>query len=468
MGATTDTAAALGYLARALKALVERLVSPDDAGASANLDDATLRHDLRTPVNAILGYSELMLEDYADALSATVVGDIHMVVEECRRFLAKTDSFTAEDVDRNESRIDEGVAAALERSLATAPQSDDGEAGRILVIDDDRANREILKRHLARRGHEVRTVASAEAAFRLLEKSPVDLVLSDVLMPDLNGIELLTRLKTSDAWREIPVIMVSGLREIEAVVRCISAGAEDYLQKPIDPVLLHARVEASLERARLRQREKDFVARIAYERDRADAILHAMLPAPVIRRLRDGEAVIADRIPAATIVFADIVDFTPLVARTEPTALLRRLSALFRAFDDLADRHGVEKIKTIGDAYMAAAGLPEPHPDHARIAIAFARDVLQIMSQGIGRGLSLRVGVHSGPVIAGLIGRKRFVYDIWGEAVNMASRLESSGQPGHIHISQATLDLLGELDGEVALETDLKGVGRTRTYIIRV
>jgi class 3 adenylate cyclase len=452
--------------AETLNALVTRLVSPDGEGLIAAMDEAELRHDLRNPVNAILGYSELLVEEYEEQLASTVLADIRMVITECARFLAKADSFLTEGEESDQTRLDQGIAAALERSLATPMRFASREAGRILVIDDVTANREILRRHLARWGHEVLQVSSAAAGLAVLGEEPMDLVLCDVLMPDMNGIEFLTRLKAAPDWHDLPVIMVSGLKETRAVVRCISAGAEDYLQKPIDPVLLHARVEASLERARLRRREKEFVARIEYERDRADSILHAMLPGPVISRLRDGEAVIADRIPSATIIFADIVDFTPMVARTEPSALLRRLSALFLAFDDIADRHGVEKIKTIGDAYMAAAGVPHPRPDHAQAAVAFARDLIATTRDGVGHGLQMRIGIHSGPVIAGLIGRKRFVYDIWGEAVNMASRLESSGRPGRIHVSEATLALLGEVPLESAGEIDLKGVGRVITYFL--
>lgn len=449
-----------------LNALVNQLVSPDGEGLIAGMDEAKLRHDLRTPVNAILGYSELMIEDFEERLSTTVLADVRMVIGECGRFLAKADSFLSEGEESDQSQLDHGIAAALERSLAVPMRFAARDAGRILVIDDVTANREILKRHLVRWGHEVLQVASAASALALLAEEAVDLVLCDVLMPDMNGIEFLTRLKGAPEWRELPVIMVSGLKETQAVVRCISAGAEDYLQKPIDPVLLHARVEASLDRARLRRREREFLARIEYERDRADAILHAMLPGPVITRLQEGEAVIADRIASATIIFADIVDFTPMVARTDPSALLRRLSALFLAFDDLADHHGVEKIKTIGDAYMAAAGVPHPRPDHAQSAVAFARDLIRTMADGIGLGLKMRVGVHSGPVIAGLIGRKRFVYDIWGEAVNLASRLEATGRPGFIHVSEATIELLGAVETASAGEVELKGVGRVRTYFL--
>ena len=295
---------------------------------------------------------------------------------------------------------------------------------------------------MERQGHSVSTAASAAEGLALLETAGFDVILVDILMPDMNGIELLARLKAEPRWRAMPVIMISGLKEKKAVVRCISAGAEDYLEKPVDPVLLHSRVNASLERVRWQRREKEFLARIEYERDRADALLHAMLPAPVIRRLQEGETLIADRIDAATIIFADIVDFTPLVARTDPPLLLKQLAGIFSAFDDLAAKHGVEKIKTIGDAYMAVAGVPDASPDHPQRALSFARDLIGTMQGEVGQGLAIRVGLHSGPVIAGLVGRLRFVYDVWGEAVNLASRLESACRPGQVLISESTHELI--------------------------
>jgi class 3 adenylate cyclase len=286
-------------------------------------------------------------------------------------------------------------------------------------------------------------------------------------MPDMNGIELLARLKADTRWRDIPVIMVSGLKETKAVVRCIAAGAEDYLQKPIDAVLLHSRVNACLERIRWHRREKQFLARIEYERDRADTLLHAMLPAPVILRLQAGETVIADRFDSATIVFADIVDFTPLVARTDPPHLLRQLAAIFSAFDDLSAEYGIEKIKTIGDAYMAVAGVPDPREDHAERALGFARALIATMAGEVGQGLAIRVGLHTGPVIAGLVGRLRFVYDVWGETVNLASRLEASGQPGRIHVSEASHGILSHAARcPEARMHELKGLGRVRTFLI--
>ncbi len=432
-----------------------------------------LRHDLRTPLNAILGYSEMIIEDFAADLSAAVRDDIDAVMNEARRFSAQIDTAVSLQDDAGEAwdtSADAEIAAGLERTLTSKGKGRAVQIGHILVIDDELANREILSRQLERQGHSVRAVASAREAFEAFKHERFDLVLLDILMPDTNGIEVLARIKEDPAMRDMPVVMVSGLRETDAIVKCIAAGAEDYLPKPINPVLLHARVDACLERLRWREREIEFTNQIKYEKERADALLHAMLPAPVIVRLNDGETHIADRFESATILFADIVDFTPLVARMDPSKLLQELANVFSAFDELATEHGIEKIKTIGDAYMAAAGIPSHRPDHAVAAVSFARDIIDAMSDDrvSKAGLKIRVGLHTGPVIAGLIGKKRSVYDVWGETVNLASRLESTGVAGKIQISEATRDAIGDHAGQLEIrDHNVKGVGQITSYFIK-
>lgn len=440
-----------------------------DAGNVDLADRARLRHDLRTPINAIIGYSELVLEDFADQLPEAVTADIRTVVGECALLLGQMDRVLGPDADAEDvSEADTQIAAELEKSLTSVKSEAPVERGHILVIDDTEANRSLMQRQLERRGHEVTTVGSAAEGLRALETTNFDLVLVDILMPDMNGIELLARMKQHEHWRHVPVIVISGLKEMRAVTRCIAAGAEDYLQKPVDPLLLLSRVEACLEKLRWHQRELRYIAEIEYERDRADSLLRAMLPGPIIDRLRNGESIIADRIEGATIIFADLVDFTPLTNRIDPSELVRHLSNIFLAFDDIAVRHRVEKIKTIGDAYMAASGVPEPSEDAAHRAYDFARDIAAFMQTEEAGGLSLRIGMHTGPVIAGLIGRMRSVYDVWGDTVNVASRLESTGQPGHIHVSQTTRDLLA---GQRSFSTEerlsaLKGLGEVRTFLL--
>ncbi|TMM51712.1 adenylate/guanylate cyclase domain-containing protein [Sulfitobacter sabulilitoris] len=462
----------IGLAAARLVEMVQSLSARSNDIATDEASQARLRHELRSPINAILGYSEMVLEDFERALPASALSDIRAMVNEARRLPVQIDAVFDPEAGTDDALSlgeEEQIAAGLEKSLSISDTGRQHLTGHILVIDDEPANRDILTRLLERRGRSVRAVGSARETYIALREERFDLVLLDILMPDTNGIEVLERIKADPDWREIPVVMVSGLNETGAIARCISIGADDYLPKPIDPVLLHARVDSCLERSHWRARERAFTKEIKFEKDRADALLHAMLPAPIIQRLNAGEAQIADRFVGATIVFADIVDFTPLVARMEAGDLVRELSNIFTAFDDLATRHSIEKIKTIGDAYMAVSGIPAQREDHARIAVDFARDILKTMSDGAvsKEGLQIRIGVHSGPVIAGLIGRKRSIYDVWGETVNLASRLESTGIAGKIQISKATKDALGTyLETVEEREHTVKGIGKVTSYFI--
>src|SRR5206468_3558605 len=179
---------------------------------------------------------------------------------------------------------------------------------------------------------------------------------------------------------------------------------------------------------------------------RAENLLLNILPRSIAERLKAETRTIADQFSSASILFADVVDFTPLADRLPPTEVVGLLDHLFSHFDELAERYGVEKIKTIGDCYMVAAGVPSPRPDHARALALMALDMQAAMRSvdEVGHlGLELRVGINSGPVVAGVIGRKRFLYDLWGDAVNTASRMESYGTSGRIQITRATKELLG-------------------------
>ena len=181
------------------------------------------------------------------------------------------------------------------------------------------------------------------------------------------------------------------------------------------------------------------------EQERSDALLFNVLPGSIAERLKGASRSIADHFDSATIVFADVVDFTPLAGRLAPAEVVGILDRLFSHFDTLVERHGLEKIKTIGDAYMAAAGVPDPLPDHACRAALLAldmRDMLATPTIADQMGLELRIGISSGPVIAGVIGTKRFLYDLWGDAVNTASRMETHSTPGEILITRATYELV--------------------------
>jgi adenylate cyclase len=193
-----------------------------------------------------------------------------------------------------------------------------------------------------------------------------------------------------------------------------------------------------------RQR-RDALAALREEQARAESLLLNILPRSIADRLKAEPRRIADHFSSASILFADVVDFTPLAERLPPAEVVGVLDHLFSHFDELAERYGLEKIKTIGDCYMVAAGVPLPRPDHARALALMALDMQAAMRSVDELGhlaLELRVGINSGPVVAGVIGRKRFLYDLWGDAVNTASRMESHGTSGRIQITRATKDLL--------------------------
>jgi class 3 adenylate cyclase len=177
------------------------------------------------------------------------------------------------------------------------------------------------------------------------------------------------------------------------------------------------------------------------ERERSERLLLNVLPAPIAARLKQGDAVIADEFPEVTVLFADLVDFTLRSRDSTPEQVVRVLDELFSALDRLAERHGLEKIKTVGDAYMVVGGLPKPRPDHAEAVAEMALAVREEVPRHLdpdGQPLAVRIGIATGPVVAGVIGRRKFSYDLWGDTVNTASRMESGGVPGCIQVTDRT------------------------------
>lgn len=473
--------------ARTLHELVDRLLEQRPPG-HAEQDDllalqSELRHDLRTPLNAIKGYAELLLDELdepGERGGEVLRADLEDVLREAESLLARIDSIIdfarggGDAAPGPPSRADplDGMLADLVRTVR--PIGDDAgrthETGRILIVDDNASNRQLLDRRLRHDGHVVTAAASGPQALSLLETDSFDLILLDLMMPDLNGFEVLARLKAHDRWHHIPVIMISALDETDSVIRCIEAGAEDYLPKPFNPVLLRARIDACLERKRWHDRERLYLERIEREKQKHDALLHNILPGQIVTRLSSGEAVIADRAEEATILFADLVGFAAVASLLSPTRLVDTLNRIFSEFDVLCRRHEVEKIKTIGDAYMVAAGVPDPVPDHAGKVAEFGLAAITALAEinaATDVPFEIRIGMHTGPVVAGVIGSHRFIYDVWGDTVNVASRLEAHGVPGRIHVSDRSRELLQDrFEFEPRGVIELKGVGPISTFFL--
>jgi class 3 adenylate cyclase len=351
------------------------------------------------------------------------------------------------------------------------------ESGHILVADDNAVSRKLIIRALEEQGH---TVISAEHGMQALEtvrSQPFDVVLLDILMPERDGYEVLESLKADPDLRHLPVIMISAVDELDSVIRCIEMGATDYLLKPFNVALLRARINASLTTKRMHDMEQAhlrevqaYLAQIEAEQEKSERLLLNVLPKSIAERLKESEEVIADSFSDVTVLFADLVGFTELSSRITPSELVLLLDEIFSEFDHLAEAYGLEKIKTIGDAYMAVSGLPVPRDDHVAAAANMAldmRDAVTRLGVSLGHSIQARIGLHTGPVVAGVIGRKKFIYDLWGDTVNTASRMESHGISDQIHV---TTEVFKRLENHYEFQelgsTEIKSKGVMETYLL--
>ncbi len=478
-----DSLERIGASAHALYELVDRQLGEDAArelieGGDAAAAQKSLRHDFRNPLNAVKGYGEMLLEDLEDLGEQSLKPDLDKLLGEVNRLLAQLDrivDFSGLDGGSGTSGAPTRTSAMISELLEDIRPISNvaakaAEAGRILVVDDIEANRDLLSRRLGREGHDVTVASGGVEALAMLQDGNFDLVLLDLMMPDMNGFEVLARIKADSRLRNVPVIMISALTEMDSVIRCIEAGAEDYLSKPFDQVLLRARINACLEKKQWRDRESLYLDQLEAEKAKNEKLLLSILPHQVVERLNGGEQIIADRFDDVSVLISDLVGFTEFSAGTPPADLVEYLNWLFSHFDVLASELGVEKVKTIGDAYMVVAGMPQARADHAEAAARMALGMMEILEKvnaEIGQVFQARIGIHSGPVVAGIIGTHRFVYDVWGDTVNVASRLEASSLANRIQISESTLALLGgAFDVEPRGEIELKGKGRMNTFFL--
>lgn len=349
---------------------------------------------------------------------------------------------------------------------------------RVLVVDDSRTLRKVLVRELRQIGPmQIEEASDGVEALEILQARTFDLVLLDMEMPELDGLGVLTALKESGQLSGLPVIVISSAEEIDKTVKCIEMGAEDYLPKTFNPILLRARILSSFEKKRFRDLEKDYLEQLQKEKEllqmeqmKSERLILNILPKPIAERLKKNEKNISSSYEDVTILFSDIVGFTQMSSLLTPSDLVALLNDLFTRFDKRAESLGLEKIKTIGDAYMAAGGVPVPRADHADIVADMALGMLEDLAEfnrDNQMSLQMRIGLNSGPVVAGIIGFTKFSYDLWGSTVNVASRMESSSVIGKIQISPSTAKALSgrfDLQGREVIE--VKGIGKVLTHFL--
>jgi len=452
---------------------------------TGKIDIDSMRLEMRTPLNAIIGYAELCLDESTGPGKDELVSDLKKIhraafnlyhLFEDKTFSSKFsvgpnpgEAGIASHATIGTSSFSPATTVVSHVVELTSPHVPTIPA-KLLAVDDDPSNLEMLTRRLQKLGHEVTKAVNGRIALQKLKEEEFDLVLLDILMPELDGFQTLEFIKADQRIRHLPVIMLTALDDVESIVRCLEAGAEDFVPKPFNPVILRARIAASLEKKRLRDKEQANLAQLQNERSKSERLLLNVLPRAVADRLKAGERTIVDSFLDTTVLFADIVGFTRIATRNSPQRMVQLLNDLFSNFDRVAELYQLEKIKTIGDAYMMVGGVPIANPDHAETCAHAAlefMDALRVFNRRHQLDWQIRIGMNSGPVVAGIIGTKKFSYDLWGDTVNIAARMESQGQPGRIQVSANVKQLLeGKFDFEPVGRLEIKNVGPMETFLL--
>jgi adenylate cyclase len=321
------------------------------------------------------------------------------------------------------------------------------QGGTILVVDDDRVNRALLARTLEALGHRVRTAGDGREALEAMHAEEPDIVLLDIVMPVMDGMTVLERMKGDPALQSVPVIMISALEDFDSVVRCIELGAEDYLPKPFDPVLLRARIGAGLDKRRLQR----------LERSRVRDVFSRFLPEPVVDEVlsrADGELRLGGVRLVSTVLFADLRAFTSFAEHTAPDRVIEVLNRYFTEMSDAVLGHGGTLVAFLGDGLIAVFGAPVQFDDHADRAVAAAREMAAdrlprfnawVSEHGYGDPFRMGIGMSSGALMSGNVGsERRLEYTAIGDTVNTAARIEAlTKELGHpVLLSESTLELL--------------------------
>ncbi len=411
-------------------------------------DQPTNHHDLMNVLTALRGYAEMLRED---------IGDCNPALDETFASLL------------NAVQAAHGDGGAQEVAESRAIQS---EPGFILAVDDLQENRELVARNLSRSGHFVITAESGEEALRALEQSDVDVVLLDLLMPGMDGREVLRRIKEHPDWRATPVIVISGSQDMDGIIECIEAGADDYLFKPFNPVLLQARIKAGIERKRWHDREEQYrqqlernekFIRATFGRYLSDEIVTDILERP------EGLELGGD-LRRVSIMLSDIRGFTSLSENLAPAQVVMLLNRYLGKMTEIIMAHHGTIDEFIGDAILAVFGAPQHRDDDADRAVncaqAMQAAMVEINAQNEAEGFPpfhTGIAINTGDVIAGNIGsERRSKYGFVGHPMNVTSRIEDVTRGGEILISDSTLK---SLKGQVAIgrseEITVKGIDET-------
>ncbi len=354
----------------------------------------------------------------------------------------------------------------------------------ILVVDDMMIDTVIIRKFLKKAGYgQLYTANSAVEAMDLLnqlsegENTPVDLILMDVNMPGISGIEACRQIKLTRQLKDIPIIIFTAKPDVDMFKLALSAGALDFLHKPIKESELLARVHSALQlKAEIetrKEREYDLIEAnrlLDLEKQKSEKLIENILPETIATELKQKGSTTPELYENVSVFLSDIVGFTMLASMLDPESLISELNDMFTAFDDIMEKNGCERIKTIGDAYLAVCGMPEPNADHAASIVRAGLEIIDYLNRRNENTLikwKVRIGIDSGKVVGGVVGVKKYIYDIFGDTVNTASRMETHSDPMRINVSQNTCEIIK--DSFVCIERApvmIKGKGKMRMFFI--
>ncbi|MCB2194386.1 MAG: response regulator [Bacteroidetes bacterium] len=345
---------------------------------------------------------------------------------------------------------------------------------KILIVEDDPIYEKIISHIIENIGQDIHILRSDNGAdaIDIVNKEKPDLILTDWEMPEMDGIEFCKQINAEQSFENIPVIMCTGINTSSQDIKtAFESGVVDFIRKPIDKIELAARVNSMLKLSESYQTIKEQKEEIEAEKKKSDQLLLNILPKKIAEDLKEYGETKPKLYKNVSVIYTDIVDFTVKTLQMPSDVLLDELNELVKGFDVIMQKHYCEKIKTVGDAYVAVCGLPIPNKDHAENIICAAKDIIAYLDQRNKKSKykwEVRIGVDTGEVAGGIIGTKKYIYDIFGDPVNTASRLESNSQTMRIHVSERTYKLVKEkFKFEEQPPLEVKGKGIMKMYFVK-
>ncbi|TGO03412.1 hypothetical protein PN36_06570 [Candidatus Thiomargarita nelsonii] len=340
----------------------------------------------------------------------------------------------------------------------------------ILLVDDSPTSLKVLYKYFNPSDYEIFAAKSGEKALEGLTQIKPDIILLDIMMPGIDGFETCRRIKENEEMREIPIIFITTLSETKDKVKGFEVGAVDYLTKPLQQEEVLARVNTHL---MLRNQQK----KLARQREELrelnatkDRLLLNLLPSQIIDDLKTSGKTEPQPFENVSVFFSDFVGFTEISSNLEPRIIIDELNDIFTHFDEMMEKNNCERIKTIGDAYLAVSGMPNPNQNHAKSLINAGIEIIEylnVRNQTSEIKWQPRIGIHSGKVVGGLVGIKKYIYDVFGDTINTASRMETYSESMKINVSDTTYQLVKDEFQFLERETlFVKGKGQMKMYFV--